>query len=162
MLIARAASVMLLLLMFKSPDVAPAPIVAETEVTADGEVVLLTVDAPGPANIPKVVFSLALVLVADEMFRPVALPRIFRFLTTTLSVDVITEAAKARRTTEVNVVVLAAEFCKVRSRWTPAVPGLSPSIVTLLAPFNSMSPRPVGVAPLIVILSAVGRTRIDV
>ena len=68
------------------------------------------------------------------MFLPVALPTKFKFLMTSLSAWLLPVATRAMRTTEPNVVVLVAVFWIVRSLFVPPVFGLSPSIVTLLAP----------------------------
>src|ERR1044071_8906419 len=147
----------LLLVMVRFVAVAPAPTLVETDVIAEGAVVGLTVEAPGPAKIPKVVFSEALVLVAELMFRPAELPTILRFLNVLLFAVVTTVVASATRITEVNVTVLAAVFWIVRFRLIPMVLGLSPSIVMLLAPLSSIRPRPVKVGPEIVKPSASGR-----
>ena len=90
--------------------VAPAPTPRDTEVIAAGAAVGSIVDAPGPAKNPKVVFSVPAVLVAAAMFLPGELPIMFRFLTVSLFAVVTRVAASAMRTTEVNVMVLAAVF----------------------------------------------------
>ena len=60
------------------------------------------------------------------------------------------------------VVVLTAVFVIVKFLFVPAVFGLSPSIVTLSAPFSSITPRPDAVADEIVRPSFDGRTNTDV
>ena len=136
-LIARAIDPeKLLLVTVKFVAVAPAPTPVATEVIAEGSVVALTVEAPGPAKIPKVVFSVPPVDVAPAMFLPGELPTMLQFLIVTLSALVTTVAAKAMRTTDVKVVVLVAVFWMVRLRFVPAVFGLSPSMVTLSAPLS--------------------------
>ena len=71
--IPRAAVVMLLLLTSRLLAVAPAPTPVITDVIAAGAVVAEAVEAPGPARMPKVVFSLPVVVFAVPMFLPVAL-----------------------------------------------------------------------------------------
>src|ERR1043165_8928386 len=131
----------LLLVMVRFMAVAPRPMPAETDVTGVGGVVGLTVEAPGPAKIPKVVFSVPVVVVAVLIFLPGELPTILRFLKVSLLALLTRLTANATRITEVNVTVLAAVFWIVRLRFVPMLFGLSPSIVTLLAPLSSIRPR---------------------
>ena len=101
-------------------------------------------------------FSEADVEVAVAIFRPVALPFRIQFSIEILSEDVTTVAAFAIRITDVSVVVFDAVFVMVKFLLVPGVSGLSPLIVTLSAPFNSISPRPVVVEPEMVTPSADG------
>lgn len=99
-----------------------------------------------------------------ELFPAVTLPLITQFLTVTLSQDarlaLATELAK--RTTLQLAVVLLVVLVIVRFRLMPPVLGLSPSIVTLSAPNNSITPRPVMGLPEMVTPSLVGRIYTDV
>jgi hypothetical protein len=108
-----------------------------------------------------VLFSDPEVFVAVLMFLPVPLPLILQFRIMTLSVEVI-NVLVANLITEVFVTLFAAVFVMVRLRLVPSVLGLSPSIVTLSAPFNSIKPRPRTVGPDIVSPSLVGRMSIEV
>src|SRR5688572_25473113 len=69
---ARAAVATLLLLTRKLFAVAPAATPVRTDATAAGGFVATVVEAPGPKNIPNVVFSVPVVVVAVTIFRPVA------------------------------------------------------------------------------------------
>ncbi len=100
----------LLLLTLRFAAVAPAPTPRETEVSAEGAVEASTVDAPGPAKNPKVVFCVPVVLVAVLIFLPGELPMRFRFWMVLLSALVTMVAAKAIRMTDVKVTVSAAVF----------------------------------------------------
>jgi hypothetical protein len=152
----------LLLVMVRFEAVAPAPTLVDTDVIAAGGLVLLTVEAPGPAKIPNVVFSEPEVLVAELIFLPGELPTILRFLKVQLSALVTTVVAKAIRITEVKVVVLVAVLVMVRSLLIPPVFGLSPSMVTLSAPFSWITPKPPAGLPETVTPSLTGRIETDV
>ena len=68
----------------------------------------------------------------------------------------------AIRITELNVTSFAAVFSITRFLLMPTVSGLSPSMVTLSAPFNWMTPNPVGGAPFNAMSSTLGRIRTEV
>src|ERR1044072_2370514 len=96
------------------------------------------------------------------MLRPLALPSTVRFLMVSLLAAVPPVAASAMRMTELKVVVFEAVLRTVRLRFVPAVFGLSPSIVTLLAPLSWMTPKPPAGLPLTETPSVTGRSRRDV
>src|SRR5262245_22540810 len=140
--IPRAHALIWLLSAVNDVAVPPEPTNGVTLITAAGGFVGGPVDARPPTRMPKVVFSEGKELVALETFRPTALPLRMQFLTVSPFALVTTVVATARRTTDVKVSSAAAAFVIVRFRFVPALLGLSPLIVTLSAPWSSMTPRP--------------------
>ncbi len=98
---------------------------------------------------------------ALEIFWSTVLPFILQFLIV-LPSALATPVPVTNLITEVNVVAAAAVLVIVRFLLVPALPALSPSIVTLSAPLSSINPRPLTVEPEIVTASAVGRIEMEV
>ena len=122
-----------------------------------GAIVLDTAEAFAQAIIPQVTTS----IVDAAVLVPVPLPLKLRFLIVTLS-QLVTIEDVAKRTHEVYVIALVAVFLIVKFLFIPAVFGLSPSIITLSDPLNSIKPLPVVVVPETVTPSTVGAIPIEV
>src|SRR4030095_10643157 len=95
-------------------------------------------------------------------FPPVTFPFRNRFLIVLLSALVTPVVDTAIRMTEFAATVAAAVLETVMLRAIPGVLGSSPSIVTLSAPFNWITPNPVTGLPLTVIPGPDGWTLTEV
>ena len=131
-----------------------------TEVIAVGASVAVEPPFP-PQNMPKLEFDEPDVEVIELILPFNTLPFRMQFLMVLLSA-LVTAVEVAIRITEFAIAVVVFVLLTVRSRLVPGVFGLSPSIVTLSAPFNCITPNPVAGFPEIETASTVGLNKTEV